>query len=180
MIARRGAGLVERGLSVPVPSQSPRTFASPVEAISDLVGVVRRTRPLTNAYLRGDLNPALRERVMVAVSRVNACRGCTFVHERWARRAGVTSDDLQAIGLGDLGELDDRNRAAVTYAAALAETRFRGPIGADLAASASEHLTADELAAVDALARTMALANLSANTAEGLFGRLPGRLTPAG
>ncbi len=109
---------------------------------------------------------------MVAVSRVNSCRGCTLVHERWANRAGVSSDDLEAIGLGDLGALDDRNRAAVAYAAALAEARFRGPISADLAASAADHLAPDELAAVDAVARAMALANLSANTAEELFDRL--------
>jgi AhpD family alkylhydroperoxidase len=165
---------------VPIPSQSPRTFASPGEAISDFVGVVRRAWPLANAYLRGGLDPALRERVMVAVSRVNACRGCTFVHERWARRAGVTSDDLQAIGLGDLGALDARDRAAVAYAAALAEGRFRGPIATDLAAGVRDQLTPGELAAVDALARVMALANLSANTAEGLCGWLPGRVTPAG
>ncbi len=109
---------------------------------------------------------------MVAVSRVNSCRGCTFVHERWAGRAGVTADDLKAIDLGDLGDLDERSGAAVAYAAALAEARFRGPIAADLAAGASDHLTPDELAAVDAVARAMALANLSANTLEALFGRL--------
>jgi AhpD family alkylhydroperoxidase len=137
----------------------------------------REVSILVARYLRGGLDPALRERVMVAVSRVNACRGCTFVHERWARRAGVTSDDLQAIGLGDLGALGDRDRAAVAYAAALAEARFREPIAADLAARVSDQLTPDELAAVDALARMMALANLSANTAEGLFGWLPGRVT---
>ncbi len=109
---------------------------------------------------------------MVAVSHVNSCRGCTFVHERWASRAGVTPGDLQAIGLGDLGPLDDRNRAAVAYAAALAQARFTGPIDPDLAVSARNHLTPDELSAVDAVARAMALANLSANTVEELLGRL--------
>jgi AhpD family alkylhydroperoxidase len=160
---------------MPVPRQSPRTFASPAEAIRDLVGLARRTRPLAKAYLRGGLDPAQRERVMVAVSRVNACRGCTHVHERWARRAGVTEDDLQAIGLGDLGALDDRDRAAVAYAAAVTQARFRAPIAAGLAASAGDHLAPDELAAVDAVARMIALANLSVNTADGLFKRLPGR-----
>ena len=157
---------------VSAPRRSPRTFASPGEAIRDLLGVTRRARPLAAAYLRGGVDPKLRERVMVAVSRVNSCRGCTFVHERLATRAGVSSDDLEAIGLGDLGALDDRSRAAVAYAAALAETRFRGPIPADLAASAANHLTPDQLAAVDAVARAMALANLSANTAEELVDRL--------
>ncbi len=109
---------------------------------------------------------------MVAVSRVNSCRGCTFVHERMASRAGVSSEDLQTIGLGDLGALDDRSGAAVAYAAGLAETRFRGPIAADLAAAAADQLSPDERAAVDAVARGMAFANLSANTAEGLIHRL--------
>jgi AhpD family alkylhydroperoxidase len=154
------------------PRRSPRTFASPGEAIGDLLGVARRARPLAGAYLRGDIDPRLRERVMVAVSRVNSCRGCTFVHERWASRAGVSATDLEAIGLGDLGVLDDRDRAAVAYAAALAESRFREPIPADLTASVAERLTADELAAVEAVARAMALANLSVSTTEELIERL--------
>lgn len=114
------------------PRRSPRTFASPGEAIGDLV------------------------------------------HERWAGRAGVTPEDLQAIGLGDLGALDDRDRAAVAYAAALAQGRFRRPIDADPADNARRHLTPEELAAVDAVARAMAVANLSANTVEALIGRLRG------
>ena len=156
---------------MPAPRRSPRTFASPADAVRELAEVVRRTRPLAAAY-RGGLEPDLRERVMVAVSRVNSCRGCTFVHEGWAGRAGVSQDELEAIGMGDLGELDARNRAAVAYAAALAEARFREPVPADLAAGAAEHLSPDELTAVDAVARGMALANLSANTLEDLFGRV--------
>lgn len=113
---------------------------------------------------------------MVAVSRVNSCRGCTFVHERWAGRTGVTAEDLQAIGLNDLGDLGERDRAAVAYAVALAEARFRAPVAADLTAAAGGRLTPDELAAVDAVARAMALANLSVNTIEALAGRLSSRL----
>jgi AhpD family alkylhydroperoxidase len=157
---------------MPTPRRAPRTFSSPVDAGRDLVAVALRARPLATAYLRGGLDPDLRERVMVAVSRVNSCRGCTFVHERWASRAGVAPDDLEAIGLGDLGGLDDRNRAAVAYAAALAEARFREPIPAELATSAAYHLEPDELASVDAVARAMALANLSANTVEEVCRRL--------
>jgi AhpD family alkylhydroperoxidase len=154
---------------------SPRTFSSPAEALRDLIGVARRARPLTTAYLRGGLDPDLRERVMVAVSRVNSCRGCTFVHERWADRAGVSPADVEAIGLGELGALDDRNRAAVAWAAALAEGRFRAPAPAGLAAAAADQLTPNELAAIDAVARAMALANLSVNTADALVGRLRSR-----
>ena len=104
---------------------APRVFASPWDALRQLAGVLRRVKPLTDVYARGRLDDALRERVMVAVSRVNACRGCTFVHTRWALRSGVTADELDAIGLADLGRLDRRSRAAVVYATALAEDRFR-------------------------------------------------------
>lgn len=159
-------------MAVPSPRPVPRTFASPAEAIRELIGVARRAGPLSGVYLRGTLEPQLREQVMVAVSRVNSCRGCSFVHQRLASRAGVSSADLEAIGLGDLGALDDRSRAAVAYAAALAEARFRGPIPTDLAASTADQLSPDELVAVDAVARAMAFANLSANTADELVDRV--------
>jgi AhpD family alkylhydroperoxidase len=150
---------------------SPRTFASAAEWARDVVGVAQHSGPLGAVYLRGRLDATLRERVMVAVSRVNACGGCTFVHQRWALRAGVTSEDLEAIGLGDLAALDERNRAAVVYASALAEGRFRRPIAPDITAGAAEHLTVDEMSAIEAVARLMALANLSVSTAEAIAAR---------
>ena len=157
---------------MPSADRAPCRFASPVEAIGDVAGVARRAWPLAGVYARGDLDPALRERVMVAVSRVNACSGCTYVHERWAGRAGVSAEDLEAIGLGDLGALGPRDRAAVAYAAALAEARFRRPVDPGLSAAAAEHLTERELTAVEAVARMMALANLTVSTTEELTERL--------
>jgi len=152
------------------PRAAPRTFSSAGEALSDLAGVVRRAVPLAGIYLRGDLDPETRERVMVAVSRTNACRGCSLVHQRWALRAGVSADELESIGLGDLAALDERSRAAVLYASAAAEKRFREPVPAEIAAYAEERLTSDELTAVETIARAMALANLSASTTEAILG----------
>ena len=157
--------------------RSPRTFASPGEWAGDVVGVAQHGGPLAAVYLRGRLDAKLRERVMVAVSRVNACGGCTFVHQRWALRAGVSSQELEAIGLGDLAALDERSRAAVVYASALAEARFRGPIAPEIAVAAEEHLRVDEMSAIEAVARLMALANLSVSTAEAIAARARGRTT---
>jgi AhpD family alkylhydroperoxidase len=109
---------------------------------------------------------------MVAVSRVNACRGCTFVHERWALRSGVSSDELAAIGISDHATLDDRSRAAVLFATARAESHFRGPVPPEVAAYASSQLAPKELAAVEAVARAMALANLSVSTVAALRARV--------
>jgi len=137
---------------------------SPWEAAADIAALWVRAPVLAGVYLGRMLDPVLRERIMVAVSRVNACAGCTAVHERWALRAGVSAAELEAIGLGDLARLDDRSRAAVVYAAALAENRFCGTADRELAALARCHLGAAELRAVEAVARMMALANLSAGT----------------
>ncbi|MCB0828127.1 MAG: carboxymuconolactone decarboxylase family protein [Solirubrobacterales bacterium] len=156
------------------PSPAPRTFGSPGEALADVAGVARRVLPIAGVYLRGDLDPELRERVMVAVSQTNACRGCSRVHKRWAIRTGVGADELESIGLGDLASLSPRSRAAVLYATEAAEARFRRPVPAEVAAYAGEHLTSGELDAVDAIARMIALANLSASTTEELLAKLPG------
>lgn len=145
----------------------PGTFMSPWEAAADIAALWMRAPVLAGVYLGRMLDPGLRERIIVAVSRVNACAGCTWVHERWVLRAGVSAAELEAIGLGDLARLDERSRAAVVYAAALAENRFRGLADRELAALARRHFTAAELRAVEAVARMMALANLSASTLGG-------------
>ena len=163
-------------MSTPAVSiRSPRTFASPAEWAGDLVALARRGGPLAAVYLRGRLDRALRERVMVAVSRVNACGGCTFVHQRWALRVGVSSEELEAIGLGELALLDERSRAAVLYASTLAEGRFRRPIAPEVTAAAVERLSVDEMVAIEAVARLIALANLSLSTAESIAARARGR-----
>jgi AhpD family alkylhydroperoxidase len=146
------------------PAPHPVTFTSIGETVGDMIGVLRRAGPLAAVYLRGRLDPELRERVMVAVSRVNACQGCTFVHEHWALRSGVSSDELATIGLGDLTRLDDRSRAAVLFATARAESRFRGPVPSGVAAEAASQLNPRELVAVEAVARAMAVANLSVSS----------------
>jgi hypothetical protein len=94
------------------------------------------------------------------------------VHERWAFRSGVTSGELAAIGLDGLAMLDDRSRAAVLYATARAESHFSGPVPPGVAAGAPSWLSPRELDAVEAIARAMALANLSVSTVVTLRSRL--------
>jgi AhpD family alkylhydroperoxidase len=130
---------------------------------------------LTRAYA-GGLDGALRERVMVAVSRVNSCSGCARVHRRWALRSGVSSEELEALEDGDLGPLDARSRAAVTYAVELAERGFETSACRQTRKAAQEHLGEHELRMVEAVARAMTLANLSLSTLEALpCGRAMGR-----
>lgn len=106
----------------------------------------------------------MRERVTVAVSQVNACSACTQMHQRWALRSGVSSAELEALGAGDLADLDPRSRAAIVYAVDLAERRFRGPASPEVAQLTRQHLSIRELSEVEAIARAVALANLTLGT----------------
>ena len=154
----------------------PRRFYSVGEATRDIASVLLRGPLLARAYA-GGLDRRLRERVMVAVSQVNACSECTRAHQSWARRAGVSPTELEALSVGDLERLDPRSRAAVTYAVARAESHFGESVPRDVEESAREHLSAGELNQIDAVARAMALANLSLST---LTGRKPASRTGAG
>ncbi len=155
-----------------------RRFASPVQVATELAGVARVSPELCRVY-RGGTSPALRERIMVAVSHANACAGCSRVHRRWALRAGVTDEELEALGLDDLVQLDARSRAAVVYAVERSTAGFPGPVGAPsddpaVAAAMAEHFSDEETRQVDAIARGINFANLSVGTAETVrarFGR---------
>jgi AhpD family alkylhydroperoxidase len=171
------------GTSSPPTTGSPaataaRRFASIGQVAGELVGVARVSPELWRVY-RGGISPALRERVMVGVSRANACTGCSRVHQRWAVRAGVTDDELEALGLDDLARLDPANRAAVVYGVERSAAGFPGAVGApcrepDVDAAMEQHFTPEQVRQVDATARGITFANLSVGTAEALQQRFAG------
>jgi len=153
-----------------------RRFASIGHVGRDLAGVARVSPELWRVY-RGGTSPALRERVMVGVSRANACAGCSRVHQRWAIRAGVTDEELDALGLDDLARLDPADRAAVVYAVERSTAGFPGPVGGpsedpEVNAAMERHFTPEETRQIDAVARGITFANLSVGTTESLKARL--------
>jgi len=153
-----------------------RRFDSFGHVATDLAGVARVSPELWRVY-RGGTSPALRERVMVGVSRANACAGCSRVHQRWAIRAGVTDEELEALGLDDLARLDPADRAAVVYAVERSTAGFPGPVGApsedpEVNAAIGRHFSAEQTRQIDAVARGITFANLTVGTAESLRARL--------
>jgi AhpD family alkylhydroperoxidase len=146
-------------------THTPRSW--PVDAIRLILAGPR----LLAIYGRGRVDPALRERVMVAVARANACQGCTRVHEAWALRAGVSAEELELIGAGELAPLRAEERAAIVYATALAEAGL-GHVSADAQAVADDHLDSERRRDIEAVARLMTFANLSVNTADAVLRRL--------
>jgi len=150
----------------------PRRFTSLADAATTMTGVAGASIPLVRAY-RGNLDPALRERVMVAVSEANACSGCSRAHQRLAVRAGVSDEDLEALGVGDLAGLDERSRAAIVFAVDRTLSGFAGEPPPEVLEAATGQFTAGQLEEIEAVARMMTLANLTVGTAKALKTRLP-------
>ncbi len=154
-------------------THTPRTLAP------DVVALVRAGPRLLLIYTRSRVDPALRERVMVAVSRANACRQCSRVHEAWALCAGVPAAELGRVGPDELAGIPAAHRPAVVYATALAEARFNA-IPPAAQAVADEHLGRERQRDIEVIARLITFANLSVNTAHAGARRLRAKWTSPG
>jgi AhpD family alkylhydroperoxidase len=121
------------------------------------------------AHGRG-LDPALRERIILHVSAVNACDVCTAFHVRAAEGAGLAGDDIAAACALDLAPRDERTRLALHYA----ELRTLGlddaPAHAGAVAAFERHYDAGEQAAIRATVDLFTFNNRFNNT----WDRLPG------
>ena len=83
-----------------------------------------RIRGMVADILRGkSLSPAFRERLMLAVTGVNQCRYCTFVHTRAALRSGVAKSELGGLSKGMFDGAPEEERTALVYAQHWADTK---------------------------------------------------------
>lgn len=81
-----------------------RFYASPLALLKDFRKIVALRPALRRAAAGGELSPAFRERLMLAVTAVNECRYCSYYHAGQALRAGVPEQEMRALLAGDLPE----------------------------------------------------------------------------
>lgn len=67
--------------------------------------------------------PDFAERVMLAVTAVNQCKACSYLHSQTALEKGVAAETIKSILEGDFGSFDATEIPAVLYAQHFAETR---------------------------------------------------------
>ena len=108
------------------------------------------------------------------------CGGCTRVHRTLGAARRCTRPPSWRLFAPEISSISTRaSRAAVSYAVERAERRFAGSASPEIEKSAREHLSASELNQVDAIARAMALANLSLNTLAAAQTAFSDRSSPA-
>jgi len=164
--------MVERS-SGPVPS----VYKLP-ELFRDLGMVLRRAPALWSIWIGGRLPPALREKIIVAVAQVNACRMCEHAHTRMALEAGVSDAELAALENMDQSAFDRRTWLAIAYARERTTADFT-PLAEDESQEAlTEVLGLQTRHDVEDVARVMTVANRIANTLNALPDRRRGLPNP--
>jgi AhpD family alkylhydroperoxidase len=124
------------------------------------------------------LTPGFREALMLAVTGVNRCAYCRYIHGKWGAASGLTSEQLEALLEGRFAGFSEQQTAALNLAVTLAENNGELPGGEVLERfeAAWEPARRREVLAV---VRSIRLANLCWNTTEALGERLRGRPRPA-
>jgi AhpD family alkylhydroperoxidase len=62
------------------------------------------------------------EKIMLAVTQVNGCRYCNYVHTKSAIDAGASADEINTMLNGELGEIDKDESFALLFAQHYADT----------------------------------------------------------
>jgi AhpD family alkylhydroperoxidase len=156
----------------------PAPATTTVTALAAQAAVLARRRgDVVAVWGRRRMDPKLREQVMLAVARANACRLCTMAHRSWALAEGVTDAALAALENHRPETFDRRTWAAIAWAEARAQADL-GPAPVELEQELARHYDATERADLDLVTTAMTAANRSANTFDALLSRLRGQAIP--
>ncbi|MCC1496655.1 carboxymuconolactone decarboxylase family protein [Alcanivorax sp. 1008] len=155
-----------------------RTFTLPLLGRS--LAAAGITMPiLIHALIRPSLSPALREEIMLAVTSVNDCRYCSWVHTGLALENGVDMDSLNALlgrDLGsDPGSVEEREAVAILFGKHFADSvRHPSKVARD---KLQQHFNAGERREIMAYIHAIYFANLTGNSADAVLARLRGQKT---
>jgi len=145
-----------------------RTYGSLRAASHDLattlrhVGAARADRAL--------VPPDMRERIMLAVTQVNGCRWCSYMHTGMALRAGVPPGEVRSLLGACVDGCPDGEVTALLYAQHWADTQ--GHADPSARERLVEAYSPERAEAIERVVRTMNTANLVGNTIDAVMSRL--------
>lgn len=104
----------------PMPEFRRRTYRSAESLLADLRSILSQ-RALLRSTMRGGLNAAFRERLMLVVTAVNGCRYCSYAHAHQALSQGISPQEIKELSRGTLDGTPDEETTALLYAQHWAE-----------------------------------------------------------
>jgi AhpD family alkylhydroperoxidase len=147
-----------------------RTYAGVSEFLDDARYMLRHREQIRAAMQLVD--PAFRERLMLAVTQVNACRYCTDYHVKLALKTGLSQDEVRQLLEGVADHCPPEETTAILYAREWAEAAGRPD-------PESHHTLIEtygeaKVAAIEMILRMINIGNLSGNTFDYLLYRISG------
>nr|MDO8088625.1 carboxymuconolactone decarboxylase family protein [Candidatus Sigynarchaeum springense] len=124
------------------------------------------------------ITPRFKERVMLAVTAVNKCRYCSFIHSRLALLSGCTAADVKAILDSEFGNVDENERVALAFAQHYAESR--GKPDRDAARKLLLAYGQENASSIVASIQGIMVGNLTGNTLDAFEARLKGQHVEGG
>jgi AhpD family alkylhydroperoxidase len=147
-----------------------RTYRSLREFMSDL-SFIFKNRKRVRALFRGEtISPAFRERMMLAVTRVNECRYCARFHAKAALAEGVSREEVEAILEGAFRDCPSDQLTGVLYAEHWAE--MSGVPDAEVCGKLTAVYGQDTANDIDVVLRVVLTGNLTGNTVDYLLYRI--------
>lgn len=126
--------------------------------------------PAIWALRQGGIDPKFRERLMLAVTHVNQCRHCSYVHSREALKEGLAPQDIRALLQGEFGDVPEAERPALLYAQHWAETE--GAPDPDAQEALEAAYDADTMAHINVTLRLIRTGNYVGNSLDYLLYRI--------
>ncbi|MFP4286750.1 MAG: carboxymuconolactone decarboxylase family protein [Candidatus Izemoplasmataceae bacterium] len=65
---------------------------------------------------KNGMNFKLKERIMLAITEVNGCTMCSYVHTKLALKAGLSDSDIKELLAGDLDGVPENESVAILFA----------------------------------------------------------------
>jgi AhpD family alkylhydroperoxidase len=141
--------------------------------LTDGMSLGKKLPSLIRTLATGSVSSAFREKVMLAVTGVNDCRYCTFVHTNLARFSGVDAEEIRNILCCELGaEISPDELFAIEFARHYAQTKKNpDPEMTDKLVEQYGQNQADEIILY---LDTIFFANITGNTFDAFLSRLKG------
>ena len=101
-----------------------RKYDNPLNFLGDLAQVAGSPSSLAKLVTgSGELTPAFREKIMLAVTSVNQCRYCSFFHGLIALKEGASRGEVRKLLDGIIDDVEEHEREALLYGIHWADSR---------------------------------------------------------
>ena len=139
-----------------------RTYKNPADFFKDLWFLTKNSGKIRKTMKSGIISDEFRERLMLAVTAVNGCKYCSYLHTRQALKTGLTQEEIDLLLAGSVAACPEDENIALIYAQYWAESNARPDT--DAVNKLKEIYGNEKAEAIDIILRMIRLGNLSGNT----------------